>query len=232
MDILVLIIAGGTEYTQPYLDMETVWRKYMNDYPFAKCFFIKMCPEENDIRVDRDNNTIWVRGEECLIPGILRKTVRCIQYALDETFDYVVRTNMSSVLNLPLLYGYLVRYRERGHVVDYYGARIENYVEGSCMVLSRNACDYLVKHADLNSTVFDDRAIGKTLYPQFQITNHPKRDVLTMADLNKLQDSELYKHFHFRCKSKGHTCTVDIMNEVLSRIMQHYAVHSVSQPIV
>lgn len=231
MNALVLIIAGGTEYTQSYLDMETVWRKYMNNYPFAKCFFMKMSPTQDvDIRVDRDNNTIWVRGEECLIPGILRKTIRCIQYALDGelgTFDYVVRTNMSSVLNFPLLYGYLMQHRDHGHVIHYYGARIHNYVEGSCMVLSRNACEYLVKHADLNSTLFDDVAIGQTLYPHFDITNHPKRDVLKMNDLTDLYESEMFDYFHYRCKSAGHTCTVDIMNEVLRRIIQHYAVHSV-----
>jgi hypothetical protein len=231
MNIVVLIIAGGSAFPE-YVEMEGIWRKYMNRFPNIRSYFIKMNPTlstEMDTVIYGD--TIWVRGDECLIPGILIKTVHSIRHLLAvDQFDYLVRTNMSSVLNLPLLYTLLEKHPSP---VDYYGARhILNYVEGSCMVLSRRACVHLCDHADLQSTAFDDGAIGKTLYPHFAIVHHPKRDVLTLDQLHKLLDTEIGKYFHYRCKSKQHVHTCEIMTGVLQKVMAHFmgSVQSNTQP--
>lgn len=219
MNILVLIIAGGSQYPQ-YVDMETIWRSYMNTYPNIRGVFMKLRPElAEDLVVDGD--TVWVRGEESLVPGIMMKTVRCIQHALAGhwgEFDFVVRTNMSSVINLPLLQTILTQRLHANETINYFGARIYNWVEGSCIVLSRSACDYLVEHADLHTGLFDDVYIGEILYPHFGITNYPKRDVLTIEELNQLREDELGVYFHYRCKSDEHIYTCQIMRQVLSSI--------------
>jgi hypothetical protein len=219
MNIVVLIIAGGSAFPQ-YVEMEGIWRKYMNQFPNIRSYFIKMNPGLGaDMDTVVDGDTIWVRGYECLIPGILIKTVHSIRHLLAvDQFDYLVRTNMSSVLNLSLLYSLLEQHPKP---VDYYGARIQNYVEGSCMVLSRRACVYLCEHANLQSTAYDDVAIGQTLYPHFGISNHPKRDVLTLEQLGGLHEDELGYYFHYRCKSKQHVYTCEIMNGVLKRVIAH-----------
>ncbi len=219
MKIVVLIIAGGQQYASQYAEMETIWLKYMNKYPEQfKCYFIKNKPDlDSEILVDK--NTIWVRGEENFIPGILTKTVFAIEYALANMhFNYLVRTNMSSVLNLHLLYTILPGLNFVNQPVHYFGSNNGGYVEGSCMVLSRLACQYLCEHVDLGSQIIDDVTIGHTLHPHFQIKHYPKRDVLQYTELDTLTNNDINTYFHYRCKSVEHKETTHIMNEIVKKL--------------
>jgi hypothetical protein len=221
MKIVVLIIASGESYTKQYAEMESVWLKYMNLFPDKfECYFIKSNPDlDAEIKVDK--NTIWVRREENIIPGIITKTVLAIEYALSNTqFDYLVRTNMSSVINLPLLYNLLPIY-EKKYPVHYFGSYNPHhggYIEGSCIVLSRFACQYLCKHVNLSSTMLEDVTIGNTLYPHFTVTHYPKKDVLQYTHLSKLTPTDIDNYFHYRCKSHDHLETTQIMEAIVKTI--------------
>ncbi len=59
--------------------------------------------------VDILNKTLYVRGDECLIPGILYKTVEALSFFLsvDSSYSYIWRTNLSSVLDFAGLEKYL-----------------------------------------------------------------------------------------------------------------------------
>jgi hypothetical protein len=216
MKILVLIIAGGEKYSKQYAEMEAIWLKYMFLMPkMFECYFVKNTPElDSEIYVDV--NTIWVRGEENMVPGILTKTVFAIEHALANMhFDYLVRTNMSSVLNLPLLHNLLAGLP---HPVHYFGSNNGGYIEGSCMVLSRLACQYLCEHVDLGTDIIDDVTIGKTLHPHFPITHYPKRDVLMYEQLHTLTSTDLNYYFHYRCKSYEHQETTHIMRNIVNML--------------
>ena len=71
--------------------------------------------------LDRENRTLFVRADECLIPGILHKTVEALSFFLHHwTFTngkegskgnvvpFIWRTNLSSVLDFAGLQQYLV----------------------------------------------------------------------------------------------------------------------------
>jgi hypothetical protein len=57
--------------------------------------------------LDRKNKTLFIRGDECLIPGILHKTVEALSFFLLEegskgmsaAVPFIWRTNLSSVLD-------------------------------------------------------------------------------------------------------------------------------------
>lgn len=77
---------------------------------YVKCYFLKT-PGDDDV------NTIYASStsSDSLIPGCLLKTVDALRvlFERDEPFDYLVRTNLSSLWDL---YGLQRKYRSRlGH---------------------------------------------------------------------------------------------------------------------
>ena len=62
-------------------------------------------PLSDTVEFDRDAMTIYVKGEETYIPGILNKTVEAIR-AIGLEYDFVWRTNLSSVLDFDGLLRY------------------------------------------------------------------------------------------------------------------------------
>ena len=160
--ILVLVIASDSP--AHYLEMQKVWTKWtykqvISNAPIgaqvnsnAQVFdvwFVKAKPERlwigdivNDgplsdiIEIDNDAMTIFVKGDETYIPGILNKTIEAIRYfgkgalpegalpkgalpkgalpkgalpegALPKGFDYIWRTNLSSILDFDGLLRYI-----------------------------------------------------------------------------------------------------------------------------
>jgi hypothetical protein len=62
-------------------------------------------PLSDTVEFDREAMTIYVKGEETYIPGILNKTIEAIR-AIGLDYDFVWRTNLSSVLDFDGLIRY------------------------------------------------------------------------------------------------------------------------------
>ena len=73
--LIILIIAS--DYIDNYVKMQQIWKLYMNTHPHIKSFFIK---ENNQLTtpllIDEDNDTIYVKCEPSLSPGVLIKTIK------------------------------------------------------------------------------------------------------------------------------------------------------------
>jgi len=135
--ILVLVIASDSP--AHYVEMQAVWRESVKRQCVNRfdIWFVKAKPERlwigdivNDgplsdiVEFDREAMTIFVKGEETYIPGILNKTIEAIRAchltadirachltadmgALGGLFDYIWRTNLSSVLDFQGLLDYV-----------------------------------------------------------------------------------------------------------------------------
>jgi len=102
--IINLIIASKANH---YDIFTLCWLQYMNKHPDVRSFFLYADPNiENDILVDE--YSITYKCEESLIPGILYKTIAaekfCQKYM---SYDYILRTNLSSYIHFPRLLTYL-----------------------------------------------------------------------------------------------------------------------------
>jgi hypothetical protein len=102
--IINLIIASRAKH---YDIFTYCWLQYMNKNPDVKSFFLYSDPTiENDLLID--TNSITYKCEESLIPGILFKTLAaekfCQKYM---SYDYILRTNLSSFIHFPRLLTYL-----------------------------------------------------------------------------------------------------------------------------
>ncbi len=221
--IIILVLLSGEEH---YLKMAELWKKYMNKHPYIKSYFIKYDSNlnEGDILLD-NNNTIYMRGEESVFPGCLDKTIKTIEYFLRENvnFEYIFRTNVSSVVNLDKLYKFISNYKdiECGGALGIWEKDLV-YISGAGLLLSKKVCSELVENKlTLNYHLYDDVAIG-----EFLNRKNYKKTPLTRFEgyqfennLHLIKKELIDNFYHYRCKSAiSHELTLTVMSKIISLI--------------
>lgn len=186
-------------------------------------------PLSDTVEFDRDAMTIYVKGNETYIPGILNKTVEAIR-AIGLEYDFVWRTNLSSVLD----FDGLLRYCRGLNPLPKEGLRCVFYAgytgladvatnkdidsnirfaSGSGFLLSREAVQYLIDNeALLRRDLIDDVAIGALLEPRFGIVHLDRCRIKTGEE--NVSHVVSCGVFHFRCETYCHERTVEFMNMV------------------
>jgi len=176
------------------------------------------------LELDRENKTLYVKGNECLIPGILHKTVEALSYFLSTapTYTHVWRTNLSSVLDFAGLHEYLDTIPSTGFYGGYVGKAVnENifFASGAGFLMSRDVAEYLIRNkVSLRYDLIDDVAIGALLEPKFGIVPIDRCWVQTVDE--DIEALVLQHIFHFRCESYQHLRTVEFMRYVSEKIIK------------
>ena len=217
MKIIILILANDSGH---YIECQNLWRSYMNLHPNIKSYFIKFEPQlTTDILVD--NNTIFIKGNESFIPGCLIKTIESIKYLLkNEEFDFIFRTNMSSVVHLNDLYNFIVNNKH-----DYSGfiGRINNinFASGAGILLSKKMCYSLIDYKNsLNYNLLDDVSIGFLLNKN-SVNIYPLTRFEAFVyenNVNEITKEMIENYYHFRCKSNNNLKTLIIMKKIIDLI--------------
>jgi hypothetical protein len=179
--------------------------------------------------LDIANKTLFIRGDECLIPGILHKTVEALSFflleegsnsrqALSKAVPFIWRTNLSSVLDFAGLQRYLGTINSSGVYGGYIGLGSLNngsstfFASGAGFLMSRDVAEYLVENKQfLRWDLIDDVAIGALLEPKFSIVPIDRCWIQTGSE----DISETKGVFHYRCESYQHLRTVEFMQYVV-----------------
>lgn len=106
MRILVLIIASHNK--SEYLQMEAIWKSRMvpdwcdmwlvhskSDGQWIGDLVNDFDLDPSYVEMDTAEKTLYIKQDECMIPGILAKTVKALEYCMNHgSYDYVWRTNL------------------------------------------------------------------------------------------------------------------------------------------
>lgn len=193
--------------------------------------------------LDIANKTLYVKGVECLIPGILHKTVEAITFFLgtegyytkvsqpvphfsmgskgnDEFPLFVWRTNLSSVLDFAGLEKYLsIISSTKALYAGYVGLGSLNngsssfFASGAGFLLSRDVAEYLVENKDFLRWDLIDDVAIGALL-------EPKYGIVPLDRCWVQTTDENIQYrvssgiFHFRCESYQHLRTVEFMRYV------------------
>ena len=168
-------------------------------YEHLQFYYVIADPECSITRIDESARMITVNGTESWCPGILVKTIKALQHVnelrLDGGFnyDYIIRTNASTFINLELLYSELLvlhtwksesqrnyKYIAIGHISvlehgnDRYGLTNEvmqiyrgvNFFQGVCIIMNAALVSELAHDAKkrINYNVVDDVEIGRFIW--------------------------------------------------------------------
>ena len=204
MKILMLIIASDTEIV--YDDHKKIWSSYMNSNSDIDAFFIQY----RDGPQELIGNTFWLNGTESF-DGIFTKTIDSIDFFLNKThYDFVVRTNLSSVWNFKVLIKYLKTLPTKGVYSGFIGNHNGIlFASGSGFIMSNDICRLLVKNKHLKEEYYalDDVTIGYILNKHgIKLINNSRNDTLKY-------DPESY---HYRVKISNRNDEKNIMKNILT----------------
>jgi hypothetical protein len=131
------------------------------------------------------------------------KTVAGFRHILaSHEFDYVLRTNSSTYVNLSMLSDYVQNLPS----TNFYGGTLwtsgaVNYATGTSMLLSRDLVERVVDDPKWDFDLVDDLAVGMAMSRAgVPLNAFPRIDVCTSEDLVSLSIETLRSSFIVRCK--------------------------------
>lgn len=204
MRILMLVISSNT--FPVYEKHREVWRLYMKRHPDIDCFFIEYKPTTFLTTLTQD--TLYMRGVE-RYGNIIGKTIESLEYFLPKRpYDYIVRTNLSSVWDFSRLVQYLQdKPRTRFYSGQIGTHEIVPFASGAGMIMSQDVAIQLLQNrrSALQYNGFDDVAIGKALhdvgiYP----VELPRVDFVSANHYIAHYDKVPEGTFHYRIKHEDY----------------------------
>ena len=182
MKILILSIYNDNEVYSKFLELQ---KKYIHSKDNIEAYFITYGNHEEEILVK--DNIISFKGEEGYMK-ITQKTIMALDYLINvenRTYDYVIRTNISTIIHLDNLVTYLENEpRENLYAggllfsidwMDYnfginedttqkYNLHKFVFAQGTSIVLSFDVAKYILdNHELIHYEIIDDVAIGLLL---------------------------------------------------------------------
>jgi hypothetical protein len=209
MKLLILSIYSKSKQ---YDEMLSIHRSYLHKFPSVTTYFIDFREHQtNPIEVEDD--FIYVKGKDTYI-NITYKTIEAIEYAVKHLkFDYMIRTNMSTIINIPALIAYCSDLRKTNvytggniltlHWLDkkcgikdqtYWGT---NFVSGTSIIMSCDvACSMIKQKSKIKYDVIDDVAIGLFI-KEYMPSAYYYKCALFFVVRRNIKPSEVDKQFVF-----------------------------------
>ena len=204
---------------QLYTHHKDVWKRYMTLYENITCLFLEFHPEKDRVIED---NTLYIKGSESYHPGLLEKTLAAFEYFADTLeYDYIIRTNLSSLWNFPALLNHLNTLPKEGvysGFIGYYG-KIQ-YISGSGFILSPDTLKLLVKHKNdfALPNIMDDIDIGFILEKVgVKLAPGRRHDFDSIESYNSYKYDDTVYHYRFRWNA-GREGEIDGMMNLLDSI--------------
>lgn len=186
MKILLLIISSQEE---PYRSFEKLCRYYIFSHSNIDSYFIEFSSQIND-NYQISNSKIIFKGQESVIPGCYEKTKLALKYLFNTNYDYVVRTNLSTLIDLNSLFAHLENSPREKYYAGFkasYKNRIP-FCSGALFILSKDIAEFLNSHTIFKQNTPDDVYIGEIINNKFgDIRKHLNRQIITdsKTPLNK-----------------------------------------------
>ena len=171
---LVLFSNSHPQEKEGYEEMQKTLARYYASFPNVKTIFYKYSDEDKF-----EDNILHIKGTESLVPGVLQKTLKIFEYAINDIkefyeYDYIIRTNISSIVNFRLLEEELiqnpVKFYGGGHIMNlnWTGGGITDstwygtlFVPGTCLIFTKEAIQFIVENQHLiHKDIVDDLAIA------------------------------------------------------------------------
>ena len=163
----------------PYDKMKQITEEFYKKFTNVRTIYYRF---SNDINknIELRDNILYIKGRETYIPGILQKTLHAFEYFQNENYDYLVRSNISTIIRFDILTHDLLE-----NPVDY-GCGLcfgKEYSSGTSIILSSNIVKKIVKYKnEIDMSMIDDMSIGDII--NRKIPEIEMKPVLTSLENN------------------------------------------------
>ena len=175
---LILFSNENCVYREYYLKMVELQKEYMKSYKSnnSNIIFYFYCYKE-DLQEEYmiEDDVIYIKGTETFVPGILEKTIKAFEITKNIEYDFLVRSNISTVIDYSKLDNVLYKIpddviyaggscRLLAGLNHPYGIhKVYNipFILGTSIILKREGVHKLINNKNvLSETIIDDVAIG------------------------------------------------------------------------
>lgn len=220
----MLVISSDTHPV--YAKHREVWKSYMTSHVEIECVFITYRPLV--FVPTRTDDTLVLRGIE-RYGTIYGKTIEALAYCLTRRrYDYIVRTNMSSVWDFRTLRAYLeTQPRERVYAGQT-GVNPETgipFASGAGILMSSDVARTLLANAHIGRALdgFDDVAIAKVLLASgIHPSPLPRVDFVSLAHYEAHRDKIPPGTFHYRVKHENYRGDRMEEPEIMRRLLRDH----------
>jgi hypothetical protein len=187
-NIIILAIYNETPH---YIQMHKSHVNYLNHlkqhnpgttiptYYFITCKNLG----NKDYLVDEKNYMLYIHGKETFLPGILEKTIKAfdiIHNKLKVEYDFILRTNISTVVHIENTMSYLSNFPNPTTEMYYIGPLVRlqwldrtsgivdkrywgtPFCSGTCIIMSHALIENIVRNREkLHYNIIDDISIGQ-----------------------------------------------------------------------
>jgi len=219
-----IFLIASSDDLECYSKMRYIIRKYFDLYKDRiKYFFIEL-KDDIDCEICEKDDYIYVKGKECVTPGMYIKTIKTMDYINSKfNYDFVIRSNLSSFWNLENLFALkqtLPFNNFAGGILPF-----NTFISGTGIMLSKDVCVNLSKLFIVNDE-YDDVYISQLLcdmgYSITHISNISKYRwelcIYNTVNINIDLENVLY----YRVKNDNRTIDSEIMNNLCKEIYNVY----------
>jgi hypothetical protein len=227
---LVLFSKNIPEYIEMYKITRNFYKKYKN---VVSIYYTYSDKEYYDQKED-------IKGEETYLPGILDKTVKAFQYVpiiekmIGEKFDYIIRTNISTIVKFDKLseklngvdYGcglnHIIVKNYRDPVSGIKDDSLEGleFPGGTCIIFSRKLFYLILPNLYLiNRNLIDDVSIGEFMrkyFGKYQLVSF--NDFFIHTEIPEFSYKDIDHHIFFRNKHKDRKKDLEKMNKIVDNL--------------
>lgn len=198
--LIVLII--DSDDTQIYDHFRNTIKKYMNTSKDILTLFIRF-DKNMESEILLENSTLYFKGVDSLIPGVFQKTIKAFNYCLDNfSFDFILRTNLSSFYNYKLLEEKVSLLEKNGVVfgIELWSFNIR-FPSGAGFIMSHDVVKLCANYNYIYWHCYpDDVCIGEVIMKyNISIIKADRYDYVS-PEVQYNADNNKY-HYHFRVKS-------------------------------
>lgn len=174
---LILFSNENCFYREYYLKIVELQKEYMKSYKSNNniTFYFYCYKEDLQEEYMIEDDVIYIKGAETYVPGILEKTIKAFEITKNMEYDFLLRSNISTVIDYSKLDDIL--YKIPDDVIyaggscrlltwldpDYGIHKVYNipFILGTSIILKREGVHKLINNKNvLSETIIDDVAIG------------------------------------------------------------------------
>jgi hypothetical protein len=221
MNIIFLIISGSDDKVclkdlsiyKSMLELSTLYYEKMREKYNFNYFF---CEFNNDISetICQKDHFIYIKGKE-EFHKIYEKTVRSIDFInKNYTYDFLVRTNISSFWNIDNLFKISNQLPSVGCLAGVY--MFNHFISGTGIILSRDVCEYLLTFPI--GYFSDDVLISDNLKRKYSIYRLDDSVMyFSICDKINIPDN-IDNILYFRIKNNNRVLDIEIFKILLRKI--------------
>jgi hypothetical protein len=150
-----------------YEEFRNLHRVYLKNYrPLLRYFFVEFRNNQDEIVIEEDDY-IYIKGEESINPGMILKTCKAFEY-INNTYNYefIIRTNLSTVFHIPNLLEYLYIIPNTNSCG---GFNYRSFITGTGIFLTRDVANQIVENfLKYDITKFNEDIIISGLLNKFK----------------------------------------------------------------